>query len=160
MRNYFAYGLYSRDVYRDGVVSFRLISFRYRRQSGLGLGLGLGEMRLGEMRPNHRDGGISVCTTFPPNQVNTIFHFFVRLLCRCKQVRLLSKQIVILSWWLDSCPIHTCDGEVNQQSWVQSRRRCSVCKIYNLRLEKQCMWKILVGFRQICVRLMKMFEVA
>jgi len=43
-----------------GVVSFRLISFRYRRQSGvglglgikLGLGLGLGEMRLGEMRPN------------------------------------------------------------------------------------------------------------
>jgi len=33
-----------------GVVSFRLISFRYGRQSGLGLGLGLGEMRLGEMR--------------------------------------------------------------------------------------------------------------
>ena len=31
-------------------MSFRLISFRYRRQSGLGLGLG--EMRLGEMRPN------------------------------------------------------------------------------------------------------------
>jgi len=47
----------------NGVVSFRLISFclisfRYRRQSGLGLwlmlglGLGLGEMRVGEMRPN------------------------------------------------------------------------------------------------------------
>jgi len=37
---------------RNGVVSFRLISFRYRRQSGLGSGSGLG-LRLGEMRPNH-----------------------------------------------------------------------------------------------------------
>jgi len=46
------------SVYTYGVISFCLISFclisfRYRRQSGLGLGLGLGEMRLGEMRPNH-----------------------------------------------------------------------------------------------------------
>ena len=41
-----------REVKELGVVSFRLISFRYRRQSGLGLGLGLSEMRLGEMRPN------------------------------------------------------------------------------------------------------------